>query len=136
MTTSVVLVPTTAALGLCGHCQADLAPGHRCIPAIVAAPDLAPHRACTQCPKVVGYHYGSRPVMCAGQLFGSIECATAWVEAPRVTVAVENAFMVPVVRDKHGGQWLPCDAPDDGGGQYAAGSAYYGRRPSRRAGAR
>jgi hypothetical protein len=105
-------------------------------PAIVESPDIAPHRTCTQCPKLIGHHYGSRPVMCAGQPFGSAECAKTWAEAPRVTVAVENAFMVPVLRDANDGQWIPGVAPDTVGGEYAAGSAWYGRRLSRRAGAR
>jgi hypothetical protein len=134
MTASVVLAPTTAAFGFCGHCHAELDPGHRCIPAIVEAPDLAPHRPCTECNELVGRHYGSRPVRCAGQPFGSAECANAWREAPRPTFSVPATFTVPVLRDEHGGQWVLGDAPDTVGGEFAAGSARYGRR--RRAGAR
>jgi hypothetical protein len=132
--TDLLLAATTAAFGFCGHCHGEVDPGHRCVPAIVDTPHVAPHRPCTQCNELVGRHYGSRPVMCGGQPFGSATCATAWAEGPRVTVAVENAFTVPVVRDANGGQWIPGDALDTVGREFSAGSAYYGRR--RRAGAR
>jgi hypothetical protein len=60
----------------------------RDLPAIVDTPNLAPHRPCTECNELIGRHYGSRPVMCAGQPFGSAACAKAWREAPRPTFDV------------------------------------------------
>jgi hypothetical protein len=127
MTAFVMLAPTTAAFGFCGHCHGELDPGHRCIPAIVEAPDLPAHWRCTQCDEMVGRH-GKVPATCAVQPFGSAECAREWAEAPRPAFSVPTTFTVPVLRDEYGGQWLPGDAPDDGGGEFAAGPAYYGRR--------